>query len=247
MAKRKKLIRAGRLVLGIIYSAPSPSDPAHVRAAKSKASSAARQRINFRCACRKLELILAANFGTRDIVLTLTYRDADLPADKDEAVRHMRRFVRTLRDARAQVGESLRYVYVTESKHEHGRWHHHMVINGTGNDIEILRRLWNGADDVQMEPIDISGYAGLAEYFTKEPAEGHHKVGARMWAQSKGLKRPEVETGWAKDHETLTPPPGVIVLANESQQNEFGSYAYIKYLVPEYRPRKCRPSRKKRE
>lgn len=247
MAKRKKMIRAGRMVLGIIYTAPNPRDPEHVRAAKSKVSTAARQRMNFKCSCRKLELLLAANFDTRDIVLTLTYRDTDLPADKAGAVRRIRRFVRQLREERAKNGQCLKYIYVTESKHEHGRWHHHIVINGTGADIEIIRRLWKWGDDIDLEPLDIYGYEGLAQYLTKEPKGGHKKVGERMWSQSKGLARPEVESGWAKDHETLTPPPGVIVLANESQQNEFGSYAYIKYLVPDYTPRKVRPSRRKRE
>ena len=85
-------------------------------------------------------------------------------------------------------------------------------------------------------------YKSLAQYLTKEP-----KVGEHMWAQSKGLKRPEVEHGWAKDNEILMPPPGVIVLANEQQQNEFGCYSFIKYLVPDYKPRNCRPSRRKRE
>lgn len=247
MAKRKKIIRAGRLVLGIIYTSPTPRDPEHVRAAKSKASTAARQRMNFKTACRKLELLLAANFGPRDIVLTLTYRDADLPQDKAAAVRHMRRFIRALRSERLKANNDLRYIYVTESKHEHGRWHHHLVLNGTGDDLATVRRLWKWGDDIQMELLDMYGYESLAKYLTKEPKDGNHKVGERMWAQSKYLQKPAIETGWAKEYETLTPPPGVVVLANETQQTEFGCYTYIKYLVPEYHARKVRPSRRKKE
>lgn len=247
MAKRKKIIRAGRLVIGIIYTAALPNDPEHVRAAKSKTTTATQQRANMKTSCRKCELLLACNFTGRDIVVTLTYRDADLPADKAEAVRRIRRFIRKLRAVREASGETLKYIYVTEHKHSEGRWHHHMVINGTGADIALIRELWQWGDDIEMEQLDMYGYEGLAQYLTKEPREGRKVVGERMWSQSKGLKRPEVETGWAKDHETLVPPPGVIVLANESQQNEFGSYAYIKYLIPNYKPRKCRPSRRKRE
>lgn len=247
MAKRKKIIRAGRLVLGIIYTAQLPNDPDHVRAAKAKVSTAARQRMNMKTSCRKLELLLAANFSTADIVVTLTYRDADLPVDKAGAVRCIRRFIRKLRTAREAEGGTLRYIYVTEHKHTEGRWHHHIVLNGTGRDIDLIRSLWRWGDDIQLETIDMYGYEALAQYLTKEPREDRKKVGERMWSPSKGLKRPEVETGWAKDNETLVPPPGVIVLANESQQNEFGCYAYIKYLVPDYKPRKCRPSRRKRE
>lgn len=247
MAKRKKITRAGRLVMGIIYSAPAPFDTEYVRAAKAKVSTEARKRMNYKCACRKLELLLAANFGTKDVVVTLTYCDSHLPKNKAEAVRHVRLFIRKLRDVRAKNGQSLRYIYVTESKHEHGRWHHHMVLNGTGADLDVIRSLWMWGDEIQLENLDIYGYEGLAKYLTKEPRDGQKKVGARMWSQSKGLKRPEVECSWAKDNETLTPPPGVIVLANESQQNEFGCYAYIKYLIPDYAPRKCRPCRRKRE
>lgn len=247
MAKRKKIIRAGRLVLGIIYTAQLPNDPGHVRAAKSKTSTAARQRMNMKTSCRKLELLLATNFSTADIVVTLTYRDGDLPKDKAEAVRHVRWFVRKLREARGLEGQTLRYIYVTEHTHSEGRWHHHMVLNGTGRDIEVIRSLWKWGDDIELEQLDMYGYEGLAQYLTKEPREGRKVVGERMWSQSKGLKRPEIETGWAKDHETLVPPPGVVVLANETQQNEFGSYACIKYLIPNYKPRKARPSRKKRE
>lgn len=247
MAKRKKIIRAGRLVLGIIYTAPLPNYPDHVRAAKSKTTTAAQQRANMKTSCRKCELLLACNFTGRDIVITLTYRDSDLPADKPAAVRRIRRFIRKLRTAREAAGETLRYIYVTEHKHSEGRWHHHMVLNGTGADIDLIRRLWQWGDDIELESLDMYGYEALAQYLTKEPREMRKVVGERMWSQSKGLKRPEIETGWAKDHETLTPPPGVIVLANETQQNEYGCYAYIKYLIPDYAPRKCRPSRRKRE
>lgn len=247
MAKRKKMIRAGQLVLGIIYTAPLPNDPEHVRAAKSKTTTAAQQKANMKTSCRKCELLLACNFTGRDIVITLTYRDGDLPEDKATAVRRIRRFIRKLRAAREANGEALRYIYVTEHKHSDGRWHHHMVLNGTGADIDLIRELWQWGDDIELETLDMYGYEALAQYLTKEPREMRKVVGERMWSQSKGLKRPEVETDWAKDHETLTPPPGVIVLANETQQNEYGCYAYIKYLIPDYKPRKCRPSRRKKE
>ena len=247
MAKRKKIIRAGRLVLGMMYTAPLPTDPEHVRAAKTKMSTEARKRMNFKTACRKLELLIACNFSTADLVVTLTYRDADLPTDKKAAVRRIQYFIRQLRKLRADRGETLRYIYVTESKHTAGRLHHHIVINGTGADLNDIRTCWKWGDDIQIENLDMYSYESLAQYLTKEPKEGKAKVGEHMWAQSKGLKRPEVEHGWAKDNEILMPPPGVIVLANEQQQNEFGCYSFIKYLVPDYKPRKCRPSRRKRE
>lgn len=243
MPKRKKIIRAGRQVRAAIYSAPMPNDQPHIRAAKVKASTAARQRINYKQANQKLEDLLACNFDTGDIVATLTYRDADLPADRDGAVRIIKTWLRKLRSVRRANGAELRYIYVTECKHERGRYHHHIVLNGCG-DVDHIRKLWKWGG-VETEPLDIYGYEALAKYLTKESVEGK-RVGARMWSQSLGLKRPEVETKWCGDEESIAPPPGVIVLANEQQYTEFGGYTFIKYLIPVYRPRKVRPPRRKK-
>ena len=50
MAKRRKVIRAGRLVYAAVYSTVHPSDSPEARAAKTKCSSAARQRMNMKYA-----------------------------------------------------------------------------------------------------------------------------------------------------------------------------------------------------
>ena len=60
---RIKTVTAGRLVYAVCYSQPMASDAPAERAAKSRASSAARQKINFRAAWQRLELELAANFS----------------------------------------------------------------------------------------------------------------------------------------------------------------------------------------
>ena len=46
MAKRKKIITAGRLVKTVIYTVPQPRDNEHARAAKSKITSAAKRAHN---------------------------------------------------------------------------------------------------------------------------------------------------------------------------------------------------------
>lgn len=65
MAKRHKMIIAGRLVSEIAYSVAHPRDPEHVRQAKTKMSTKARQKQNLKAACRALELLLATNFTGR--------------------------------------------------------------------------------------------------------------------------------------------------------------------------------------
>lgn len=109
MAKRRKVIRAGRLVYAAVYSTVHPSDSPEARAAKTKCSTAARQRMNMKYAWQKLELLLASNFTPRDLVVTLTYDDDHLPDDRDGAVEKIKRFWVQLRKARRLAGQSLRY------------------------------------------------------------------------------------------------------------------------------------------
>ncbi len=62
-----------------------------------KMSSAARRRLNLKAASRQLELLIAANFTRRDLVVTLTYDDEHLPQSRAEAVKNLKKFFRALR------------------------------------------------------------------------------------------------------------------------------------------------------
>lgn len=247
MAKRRKTVVAGRLVFETAYTAALPSDTEHVRQAKMKMSSAARRRLNLKAASRQLELLIAANFTPRDLVVTLTYDDEHLPQSRAEAVKNLKKFFRALREARRrQKLPDLKYIYVTESKHEHGRWHHHVILNGTGNDMETIRSLWTYGEQVNIEMLDDTQYRALAEYLAKEPREAGSANGKRMWTPSKGLTRPTVQSDWIDDRATLEPPPGATVLESVTERNEWGEYVYLKYLLPDPKPRRCRPSRRKK-
>ena len=94
---RLKTVTAGRLVYAVCYSQPAAADPPAERAAKSKVSSAARQRMNFKAAWQKLELTMAANFGAEDLFVTLTYDDRHLPENRDAAISRVRAFVGRVR------------------------------------------------------------------------------------------------------------------------------------------------------
>ena len=85
MAKRIKMVRAGRLVFGVCYSQTLAGESAKARAAKNKCSTLARRALNFRAAWQKLRLLLAANFGRGDLWITLGYDDDHLPASRREA------------------------------------------------------------------------------------------------------------------------------------------------------------------
>lgn len=243
MAKRRKVIRSGRLVYATVYSTVHPSDTPEARAAKTKCSTAARQRMNMKCAWQKLELELAANFGAQDLVVTLTYDDDHLPDDRDCAVVNVKKFWVQLRKARRLAGQSLHYVYVTEGVHGDKRLHHHAVINGTGADLEHLQSLWTHGE-IHIEPVDAYGYEALAKYLTKEPREHGSANGLRSWTPSRGLKKPERESSWVPDDVTLCAPPGAIVLDSDSIVNQWGEVKYLKYLLPDKQPKQKMWSRR---
>ncbi len=231
--KRRKTIRAGRLVHDCVYTMCYPSDAPRVRRAKQKCSSAARQRMNLKRSAQKLELLLAANFGSGDLVLSLDYDDAHLPGTREEAAKLLKKFLRQLRQHRRRNGGELKYIYVTEGLHGDKRLHHHLVVNGTGRDLETLCSLWpyGGVDLCAVSLRD--GYFALAEYLTKEPRNGDRRLnGSRCWVPSKDLAKPEVECSRIPDSLTLSVPPGAVVLDRDSVCNEYGEFLYLKYLLP---------------
>ena len=231
MAKRKKTITAGRLVKTILYTAPEPRDGERARAEKSRMTTAAQKAMNDKTARGKLEMLIAANFTGRDLFVTLTYRDADLPAKRAGAVKNVRKLLKDLRKHRALRGQVLRYIYTTEEKHGEARLHHHLAINAVGRDIEAIRSLWPYGDIIDVEQIDENDFAALAMYITKESAEGR-PVGAQMWTRSRNLVKPKVETCFVPDDTTLAVPPGCDTLEREEKLTEYGSYSYIKYRLP---------------
>ena len=235
MPKVLRTVSAGRLRYAVLYDKYSPADPPQARAEKLRASSAARQAINLRTSCQRLECLLYANFGRDDWLVTLTYDNDHLPAERNEAINQVKKFIRSLRAHRRLRGQSLRYVYVTEDKHGDGRVHHHMVVNGTGEDIEAIRSLWTNGMAL-MQNLRPREFPALARYLTKEPREyGRVDIGARNWSASKGLAKavaPPAET--VPDILTLQAPPGAYILENEGTTvNEFGNYQFIKYIVPD--------------
>ena len=245
MTKFKKVIEAGPLVVETIYPAPNPRDTPEVRAGRQKLSSLAQQRMNLKYAWQKLELLIACNFARRDLWVTLTYDDGHLPANRQEAVKRVRAFFRRLRTIRGRRGRPLKYLYCTESKHGDGRWHHHVLINATGDDFRDLVTAWGcGQVDIQRIRIDKDkNYETLAKYMCKEQRDN---VGQRLWSGSKNLTRPRTECLRVPEDTPLDVPRGAVTLAEVSERNMYGVYKYIKYLVPGWDSGDPRPRARRR-
>lgn len=232
MAKFKKIIVAGPLVVECVYPAPNPRDSLGVRQGKKALSSEAQRRMNLKYSYQKLELEIAANFGTRDIYATLTYNDAHLPRSREEALKIIQAFVKRLRTARKEIDQEVRYIYVTEHKHGDGRWHHHILINSTGNDYDLIRTLW-GQGNVEFKSLRVDrekNYETLARYFCKEQRD---KVGQRLWSGSRNLRKPEKECFRVSNDTPLSPPPNASIVFDDTGDvtTAYGHYRYIKYLA----------------
>ena len=255
MSKAIKHIRAGMLNIEIIGAVPERRAGSSGRATRSNPTSAAQQFYNYKLSWRELELMIAANFASKDYFVTFTYDNDHLPESKDAAVVLFKKFLRNLRDTRRKRGQELRYLYVTEGFHgicvdeylgqdghlEDKRLHHHVIINSVGpGDLEEYRSLWAFGGYMRAEPVDVHYYQELARYMTKEAREfGRAKPGERTWRGSRNLNKYEVEyIEIPTDSVTLSPPPDAVDYHQFAEKNPYGYADCIgaRYLIYAAKP-----------
>ena len=255
MAKILKRIDAGCLHVEVIYDRCRASDTPRQRQAKHKASSEAQRRMNQIYSWQQLELRLAANFPTAGsaLVVTLTFDDAHMPKDRKEAQQRMKYFRKKFTAARIAAGLPAPVIFWTPEilSSASQRWHFHMVVDNTGQDLEIIRRCWIYGSDVEAEKLRVDrekNHETLARYVTKELRECQEydaKPGLHGWSCTRNAKRPEIETVTVPDDFRLEPPRGCTVLIDERQTNEWASWRVLKYRT-EKKDRPPRARRKKR-
>ena len=230
--KRRKTIRAGRLVWDITYTVPRPNASKQERKRIREVTEEQIQRTNANTAQRKLEMLMATNFDEGDLVLTVTYRDADLPDGADVTRKHLGKVFSQMRAYRKARGlPDLKYIYVLEGRHGDHRPHAHIIINAAGGDLELMRSLWVWGDDIQLNYIRERGYDGWAGYLTKERREASLN-GKKQFVGSRNLARPVTTYEWVDDGTTVDAPPGAQVLDEGGGRNEIASCRFVKYLMP---------------
>lgn len=235
MAKaRRKIIQAGRLWMAVQYTAIRGGNQSAKREAKAMISTPAREALNAKLSWQKLMLTLAANFTSKDLVVTLTYRDADLPARREDADRRLSNFIRALRAHRRENGKDLVYVRTTEGYHTGGRFHHHLIINSSGNDYDIIRKLWKYGDNVDFESFGSDGAERWAKYLTKEPRiQGRKYVGDRTWRTSVHMKKPSHSYCYVDVDDDLSPPAGAWITDKTQCDNCYGRFCHMMAILPE--------------
>lgn len=227
--KWKKIIVAGPLVMEAVYPGCGKHDSPRSRASKRRLSSEAQKRMNAKYSYQKLELMLAANFLPGDLVVSLTYDDRHLPRNREEAKAKLKYFRQKLSAARRRAGQPFVMFWNCEHVLGDGRWHHHCVINATGDDYKQLLELW-GQGEIEITPLQVDkkkNYSTLAKYMCKEATE---KPGQRCWSYTRGALKPEVETFRVDSDTKLQAPEGSTMIEEATDKNEFGAYQYIKYL-----------------
>ena len=230
--KRRKTIRAGRLVWDITYTVPRPNASKQERKRIREVTEEQIQRTNANTAQRKLEMLMATNFDEGDVMLTVTYRDADLPDSADVTRKHLGKVFAQMRTYRKARGlPDLKYIYVLEGRHGDHRPHAHIIINAAGGDLELMRSLWIWGDDIQLNYIRERGYDGWAGYLTKERREASLN-GKKQFVGSRNLARPVTTYEWVDDGTTVDAPPGAQVLDEGGGRNEIASCRFVKYLMP---------------
>ena len=230
--KRRKTIRAGRLVWDITYTVPRPNANTAQRKRIREVTEEQIQRTNANTAQRKLEMLMATNFDDTDLVLTVTYRDADLPDSADVTRKHLGKVFAQMRAYRKARGlPDLKYIYVLEGRHGDHRPHAHIIIDAAGGDLELMRSLWIWGDDIQLNYIRERGYDGWAGYLTKERREASLN-GKKQFVGSRNLDRPVTTYEWVDDGTTVDAPPGAQVLDEGGGRNEIASCRFVKYLMP---------------
>lgn len=230
--KRRKTIRAGRLVWDVTYTVPRPNASKQERKRIREVTEEQIQRTNANTAQRKLEMLMATNFDESDLVLTVTYRDADLPDSADVTRKHLGKVFSQMRAYRKARGlPDLKYIYVLEGRHGDHRPHAHIIINAAGGDLELMRSLWIWGDDIQLNYIRERGYDGWAGYLTKERREASLN-GKKQFVGSRSLARPVTTYEWVDDGTTVDAPPGAQVLDEGGGRNEIASCRFVKYLMP---------------
>ena len=236
--KRRKTIHAGRLVYDIAYTVPKPNASKAERKRIREVTAEQVARTNCNTAQRKLELLMATNFEMEDLVITATYRDADLPASADVTRRRLSKVFAQIRAYRKARGlPELKYIYVLEGRHGDHRPHVHLIINATQNDLELFKSLWVWGDDIELNYIRERGYDGWAGYLTKERREASLN-GKKQFVGSRNLMQPTITYEWVDDGATVDAPPGAQLLDEGGGRNEMASCRYVKYLLPKQENKK---------
>ena len=191
---RVKRIQAGDTLEIEAYPIWSTTAAASAARRESEKHRDAVMAVNLRNAQKNLRRLMNANFGSGDILLTLTYKPHQQPGSEQDAQRDIRNYLRRLRTLRKRMGLcELKYIYITETTHGAAgtRYHHHLIVNGGVSRDEIEKVWQKGIANSRAAQPDAFALSGWAHYMSKQKAT-QEKAYTRGYAHSKNLKQPRI-------------------------------------------------------
>lgn len=194
------------------------------RAGRRRTTDAAKQEINRRQRKWRLMQLICANFRSgHDLFVCLTY------APDANRARALEKFHTKMKAAYKKLGLTYKYIAVTEEHDMDGepaRLHHHLILSGAADMrlAETVRACWPyGHADVRTLREGADFFEDTALYLLKE--DKHKARGARRYSTSRNLTPPAepVRLRLPEEAEPET-PPGVKIIENIRNANEFGRY-----------------------
>ena len=196
MGYRRRTTVSGPRIDAEVFPVFGRAQRGELRRAKSRITREAQQRANDERSRRHLIQLVEANFGEKDVSITLSY-DGKAP-DPKRVDMDVRNFINRVKRARAKRGLSeLKYIYAIGGDEMPGagysgkRPHVHMILSG-GIGRDELEAIWGKgfANADRLQPRD-EGLGGIAVYFTRQKQDRPEKPGVRKWRGSRNLTQPE--------------------------------------------------------
>lgn len=130
---RVKTITSGDVMEIEVYPYWHKSKDAGTARKQSEKHKEAVQKVHRKNRVRQFQRLINTNFGSGDLLITLTYQLDKQPKTEEEAVKCCRNFLRRLKRKREKAGlPETKYVYITEVTHGAlgTRYHHHLIVSG---------------------------------------------------------------------------------------------------------------------
>jgi len=198
---RAKLTKSGNMLEVEIY----PINPVWLnnkgkeRAKTPNPTRKEQKNLNHANTRKHVSRLIHANFTSKDIWVTFNYDHKHMPADLNEATKHLKNYFKRLRrHIKKNNLPDLKYIYVTERVENEvtGKVHshHHIIMNF--RDRDTAEKLWTLGGRTQSRRLqpDVDGsLEGLAKYIAKPETKDGNRKGAKTYATSQNLVRPKPE------------------------------------------------------
>lgn len=222
---REKIIRSGNYLEVEINPVFKKSVSARVKAAM--ATKPAQQVVNDRNRIKHIVRLMNENFTEKDISITLTYDDVNLPETQEAAMKNVRNYIRRVKTFLQKQGlGELKYILVTETKDEEGklvRIHHHLVMNFQNRDkAEEMWKFGKYNNSKRLQANEF-GFEAMGTYIAKQKKDLKYK---KSFSTSQNLKKYDVKV---RDNK-ITKRRVTKLFREEIDPREFFESQFKKYI-----------------